>query len=59
MPVVHLDRADGSRVGPTEPPADGPDRQPLTHGSAPTRAVVPVPPGGGEAVRLQPHTRKG
>ncbi|MFF9339986.1 hypothetical protein ACF1CG_09535 [Streptomyces sp. NPDC014773] len=57
--VVHLDRADGSWVELTEPPVDGPDRQPLTHASALTRAVVPVPSGGGEAVRLQLHTRKG
>ncbi|MFD6247932.1 hypothetical protein [Streptomyces roseolus] len=57
--VVHLDRADGSWVELTEPPVDGPDRRPLTHASALTRAVVPVPSGGGEAVRLQLHTRKG
>lgn len=57
--VVHLDRADGSWVELTDPPVDGPDRQPLTHASALTRAVVPVPSGGTEAVRLQLHTRKG
>ncbi|MEV6331105.1 hypothetical protein [Streptomyces sp. NPDC051909] len=57
--VVHLERAENSWVELTGPSGDGPRRQPLTHASALTRAVVPLPADGRPEIRLQMHTGKG
>ncbi|XIE80602.1 hypothetical protein AB6O49_27135 [Streptomyces sp. SBR177] len=56
--VVHLERAENSWVELTRP-SDGPVRQPLTHASALTRAVVPVPADGRPGIHLHLHTAKG
>ncbi|MFJ5711411.1 hypothetical protein [Streptomyces sp. NPDC093105] len=57
--VVHLERAEGSWVELTEPRGDGPDRQPLTHATRLTRAVVPVPADGRDTIHLEMNTDKG
>ncbi|MEU2547906.1 hypothetical protein ABZ618_21125 [Streptomyces roseolus] len=57
--VVHLERPEGSWVELDGPPGEGQARQPLTHASALTRAVVPVPADGQPGIRLRMHTRKG
>ncbi|MEU3398129.1 hypothetical protein [Streptomyces filamentosus] len=56
--VVHLERPERSWVELDGPPGEGRPRQPLTHASVLTRAVVPVPADGQPGVRLRMHTGK-